>query len=136
MTVREDDCLPNCPKCGAEVEEEMSFCPRCGAPVKVAHVPPPPPPAPTERKEEKAEKHEKREKGEKWEKYEKRELLFIGPLIGGIILVILGALTYLEVTDALKPGVTRAVFLIIIGVIVLIGALYVVTTAPRRHPKP
>jgi hypothetical protein len=136
MTVREDDCLPNCPNCGAKVEEEMSFCPRCGAPLKVAQTPPPPPPAPAERKEEKAEKHEKHEKGEKVEKYEKHEMVFIGTLVGGIILVMLGVLTYLEVTGSLGRGVAGAIFLITIGIIVLIGALYAASTAPRRHPKP
>lgn len=129
--------MPNCQKCGAEVSEEMSFCPRCGAPLKVGYVPPPPPP--TERKEEKAEKHEKHEKeekGEKFEKYEKRELLFLGPLVGGIILLMLGILGYLEVTGLIGRGTSRAIFFIIIGVIVLVGALYAISTAPRRHPKP
>lgn len=124
--------MPNCLKCGAEVSEEMSFCPKCGAPLKVEQAPPPPP-EPAKRKEEKAEK---REKGEKGEKYEKRELAFIGPLVGGIILVMLGVLSYLEVTGAVKPGVTRAILLIFVGVIISIGALYVAYTAPKRHPKP
>ncbi|MEM3705931.1 MAG: zinc ribbon domain-containing protein [Candidatus Bathyarchaeia archaeon] len=127
--------MPNCPKCGAEVSEEMSFCPRCGAPLKVGQFPPPPPP-PAGRKEEKAEKREKEEKGEKWEKYEKRELVFLGPLIGGIILLMLGILSYLEVTGLIERGASRAILLIVVGVIVLVGALYVVSTAPKRHPKP
>lgn len=127
--------MPNCPKCGAEVSEEMSFCPKCGAPLRIGQVPPPPPP-PAARREEKAEKREKDEKGEKWEKYEKRELLFLGPLIGGIILLLLGIFGYLEVTGVIIPGVSRAIFLIILGVILLIGALYAISTASKRHPKP
>ncbi|MGB9676617.1 MAG: zinc ribbon domain-containing protein [Candidatus Bathyarchaeales archaeon] len=122
--------LPNCPKCGAEVTEEMSFCPRCGAPLRVGQVPPPPP---TGRREE---KHEKEEKGEKLEKYEKRELLFLGPLIGGAILLMLGILGYLEVSGLIVHGASRALFLIIVGVILLIGALYVIGTASKRHPRP
>jgi len=129
------NCLPNCPKCGAEVSEEMSFCPRCGAPLRVGQVPPPPPP-PTGRREEKAEKHEKEEKGEKWEKHEKRELLFLGPLVGGAILLMLGILGYLEVSGLIVRGASRAILLIILGVILLIGAIYVISTAPKRHPRP
>jgi hypothetical protein len=134
--VKRMNCLPNCPKCGAEVSEEMSFCPRCGAPLRVGQFPPPPPAGRREEKAEKYEKHEKEEKGEKWEKHEKHELLFLGPLVGGAILLILGILGYLEVSGLIVHGVSRAILLIILGVILLIGALYVIGTASKRHPKP
>lgn len=27
--------MPNCPKCGSEVDDKMVFCPKCGASLKV-----------------------------------------------------------------------------------------------------
>jgi len=40
-------------------------------------------------------KTEKREKSEKAEKHEKREYGYIGPLIGGLILIAVGLMAYL-----------------------------------------
>lgn len=82
-----------CPKCGSKVEEEMSFCPKCGAPLKDQR--PTVEAKTTYRRDEKAEKAEKNEKAEK---HEKHEYGFVGPLIGGLILIFIGAASYLEVT--------------------------------------
>ena len=122
-----------CPKCGTKVSEEMAFCPKCGAPLK-AEKPPTeavPPAGYRPEKAEKAEKHEKGEKREKTEKYEKRELGFIGPLIGGLILIFLGLMSYLQVTGFLGREAVGAFFLILIGIIIIIGVIY----AARRHPR-
>jgi hypothetical protein len=125
--------MPSCAKCGAEVSEEMAFCPKCGAPLK-AELPAeaPPAPAPARRRAEKGEKHEKEEKREKAEKYEKRELSFVGPLIGGLVLIFLGLVSYLQVTGFLRREITGALFLIILGVIIMVGTIY----AMSRHPRP
>lgn len=133
--------MPYCPKCGAKVSDEMAFCPKCGAALK-AEKPPveaaPAPARPRTEKAEKAEKAEKREKeektekGEKEEKHEKGEFGILGPLIGGLVLIFLGLMSYLQVTGMLGREVVGASFLIIIGVIIIVAAIY----ATRRHPKP
>lgn len=125
-----------CPKCGTEVREDMAFCPKCGAPLRVEQ-----PTAEAARRRvshraEKAEKHEKGEKREKTEKYEKREFGVIGWLIGGFILIFLGVMSYLQVTGFLGREVASAFFLIVIGVIIIAGALYAAMKASKRHPQP
>lgn len=126
-----------CPKCGSKIDEEMSFCPKCGAPLKVEKVTT----APAEtrqtayRRDEKTEKEEKSEKHEKGEKHEKREYGFMGPLIGGVILLFIGLALYLRVT---MPGEERtiwALFFVLIGLLVIVGGIYGVIMAGRRHPR-
>jgi cation transport ATPase len=121
----------------------MSFCPRCGAPIKAESAPPEQRPAPVtyrrDEKTEKHEKHEKQEKGEKTEKHEKGEYAYIGPLIGGIVLLIIGLVSYLQVTGILSAQTREmlwASFLIIVGVVIALLALYAMMTARRRHPAP
>lgn len=115
-----------CPKCGAKVEEEMTFCPKCGAPLKTEQ------PQEWRRRAEKGEKAEKREKGEKAEKHEKREFGFIGPLIGGLILIFLGLTFYLQLLGYRVWEIAWAFFLVTIGIIIIIGTIY----ATRRYPRP
>lgn len=89
-------------------------------------------------KEEKREKQEKQEKGENYEKgetYEKRESSFIGPLIGGLIVIFLGILLYLQVTGYLGIEMAGALFFVIIGVIVIAAGLYAASVARKRHPQ-
>lgn len=122
--------MPYCPKCGAEVSEEMIFCPKCGAALG------PLPPRVRMEKEEKGEKEEKREKSEKAEKYEKREYGYIGPLIGGLILIVVGLMAYLA---TIRPTYAREwgpILLIVIGIIILVIAIYAAITAAKRSPKP
>lgn len=120
-----------CPKCGTKVDKEMGFCPKCGAPLKVER-PAEAPPAPAPRRAEKAEKREKEEKREKTEKFEKREFGVIGMLIGGLILILLGLVSYLEIIGFAGREILWAFFLVIIGIIIIIGAI----SAARRHPRP
>jgi len=152
--------LPNCPKCGARVREDYDFCPKCGTALKPAPQPVPtappapttaaPPPAPPSREEkyekrekeergekrEKEEKGEKREKYEKYEKYERREVSFLGPLIGGLILIFVGLMFYVATQLAVPSQLWVALFFIIIGIIVVIAGVYAVMTATRRSPSP
>jgi predicted nucleic acid-binding Zn ribbon protein len=127
-----------CPKCGNKISEEMSFCPKCGAPLKAEQAAPGPAPT-TYRGGEKSEKHEKREKGEKGEKREKREYAFLGPLIGGLILVFIGLTFYVKtsgiVADENLMSILWALFFVIIGVVVVVAAVYGVVMASRRHPR-
>jgi len=128
-----------CPKCGNKIEETMVFCPRCGASLKGAPVSPVPPAAPRDEKSEKNEKQEKKEKDEdveKREKNEKGEQGFVGFLIGGLILITLGLFSLLRFTGFYTSGESWAVMLLIIGVIIIIGAIYVALIARRRSPQP
>jgi len=128
-----------CPKCGNKVEENMAFCPRCGAPLK-AEAPVQAAPAPAPQRGEKAEKGEKQEKREKQEpekgeKHEKGEYGFVGWLIGGVVLVLIGFFAWLHFAGYLSWGAAWALVFLVIGVmIIIIAALYLTTTARRRHP--
>jgi uncharacterized membrane protein YvbJ len=128
--------MSRCPKCGATVTEEMSFCPNCGAPVKIEQAPPETRPR-EYRRAEKAEKSEKAEKKEKGEKGEKHELGFLGPLIGGLILIFLGVVAFVGMS---YPNYDLrwvwAFFLLLIGVMVIAAAIYVALVLGKRHPKP
>jgi hypothetical protein len=127
-----------CPKCGNEVDEAMAFCPRCGAPLKVeAPVRAAPAPQRGEKAEkgEKQEKHEK-EEHEKGEKHEKGQYGFVGWLIGGLILILIGFFALLQIAGYLASGTGWALVLLIIGVIVIIAAVYFTSMARRRYPPP
>lgn len=132
-----------CPKCGTKTREDMNFCPKCGASLKVekaeALAPAPTPPAHV--RVEKEEKHEKEEKGEKHEerekeeRYEKRESAFIGPLIGGFILIFAGLAFYIVLTSSMSWQALGAVFFVVVGIIVIAAAVYAAAMATRRHPR-
>ncbi len=125
-----------CPKCGTEVEENMIFCPRCGAALKAEA------PVRAVRRDEKAEKSEKGEKqekqgSEKAEKHEKGEFTFVSWLIGGLILIFFGALAFLNIQyQFINTAMGWALFLLVIGVIIIVAALYFVLVARKRSPSP
>jgi len=125
-----------CPKCGNKVEEGMGFCPKCGAPLNVESVVSVTTETrPAYRRDEKTEeKSEKQEKGEKGEKHEKHEYGFIGPLIGGVILLFIGAALYLDVAGY-NAAILWALFFVLIGVLIIVGGVYGVIMAGRRHPR-
>ncbi len=131
-----------CPKCGNKVEETMAFCPHCGTALKVTAATGQPVPAPSRpyRRQEKAEKNEKQEKNqpqEKGEKQEKSERGFVGFLIGGLILITIGIFSLLELNGSyFSSGQDLAVMLFIIGIIIIIGAVYVAMTARKHFPAP
>lgn len=134
-----------CPKCGNKVDETMAFCPRCGASLKAAPSPQPtPPPAQPYGRNEKSEKNEKQEKQEKnqrpdrGEKQEKGEAGFIGYLIGGLILITFGLFSVLQISGyfTVDSGQSWAVMLLVIGIIIIVGAVYVAMVARRRSPQP
>ncbi|UCE15684.1 MAG: zinc-ribbon domain-containing protein [Candidatus Bathyarchaeota archaeon] len=123
--------MPYCPKCGTEATEGTNFCSKCGATLR---------PLPPRVRREKAEKHEKREKSEKAEKHEKGEYvnrwIFIGMLIGGLILIISGLNDYLRMFSPWYTRYSQPIFLIVIGIIIIFVAIYATMTAVERSPKP
>jgi len=134
-----------CPKCGNKVDETMIFCPKCGASLKMGAASQAAPTAtyPPYRDE----KHEKREKQEKPEKHEekygeKHEKAGggYGFLIAGILIVLLGLLAYINATtnffSSLSGPVASALFLVVIGVLIVIAGIYYSMRSRRRNPVP
>jgi uncharacterized membrane protein YvbJ len=125
-----------CAKCGNKIDENMAFCPKCGAPLKAgvdsaAHV--------HTQRGEKAEKNEKQEKtekeeSEKTEKQEKNEYGFIGWLIGGLILIVVGVLSILQFSNIIPSGTMGPILFLIVGSLVIIAALYYIFSAQKRTP--
>jgi len=116
----------------------MVFCPHCGASLKAPPQgqPAPPPAQPYYRRNEKAEKNEKQEKQQR---QEKGEAGFIGYLIGGLILITLGLFSVLQISgyfNGANAGGNWAIMLLIIGIIIIVGAIYVALTARKRSPQP
>ena len=138
--------MPYCPKCGNKVEENMTFCPRCGAPLKMeeqaqaAQMPPaasaPSQPPMRNEKAEKGEKQEKHQQPEKGEKHEKGGFGFVGFLIAGIVVVLLGVLAFVRVQypNVLTGGMESALILLLIGLAIIIVGVYVAMMARRRNP--
>jgi len=80
---------------------------------------------------------EKSEKEEEWEKREERhEYVFLGPMVGGLVLALLGALLYLLVTGVFGVEALTASFFVVVGVIIIAAAVYAIVVAERRHPRP
>ena len=126
-----------CPKCGNEVDEDAAFCPKCGSMIKIEQA------AGTgthsaRRRNEKDEKQEKDEKHEKAEKHEKREHAFVGWLIGGLAVILIGVMYFVHryIVYEEHRYMANAFFLIFIGAIIIVGAFYGAMLASRRHPKP
>jgi predicted lipid-binding transport protein (Tim44 family) len=128
--------MPYCPKCGNLVDENMTFCPRCGAPLKSQAATQTSPPSTTYGKNEKSEKNEKDEHNEKNEKQEKGEHGFIGFLIGGLVLIIIGIFSLLSISGILTAAANGAFVLVLIGVVIIIAAVYAALVARRRTPQP
>jgi len=135
--------MPDCPKCGTKVREEMNFCPKCGTSLKAAQPQveattltsaeaQPTMPTPVSVRIEKQEKHEKEER---WERHEKQESGYMGPLMGGFVLIVIGFIFYLLVTVTVRWEAVGALFFVLLGLIVIIGAVYAAMMAARRHPQ-
>ena len=91
-----------------------------------------PPSQPYQRgeKNEKGEKHEKNER-EKEEKHEKGEFGYIGWLIGGIIVILIGITAYFRATGNLTSPMQGAVVVLIIGVALIVVAVWLSTMARK-----
>ena len=141
----EVDVVPYCPKCGAEVNEEMAFCPKCGASLMAEQ----PVDWRKQLRESRREWRERRrelrrqrreaERSEmegEWEKAEMHEYVFLGPLIGGSVFIVFGVLLYFLVTGVFSVKTLAALFFVVIGVIIIAAAVYSIVVAERRHPRP
>ena len=124
-----------CPKCGNEINETMAFCPHCGTTLK---GPSTDQTVPSQTNTlEKEEKKEKNQQPEKSEKQDKTEPSFIGYLIGGLVLITIGVFALLELSgDFRSSGQGFAVMLFIIGIIVIIGAIYIALTSRKHTHEP
>jgi uncharacterized membrane protein YvbJ len=117
-----------CPICGNKVDETMAFCPSCGAALK--SVTPGQPAQP-------ATQYPRNEKDQKNQKQEKSEHGFIGHFIGGLILITIGVFSILDLTSTSpNSGQDLAAMLLIIGIIIIVGAVYVALTGRKRFPTP
>jgi len=119
----------------------MAFCPRCGGSLKGVPLDQSTPSQSYRRRNEKSEKNEKQEKSnqpEKGEKQEKGERGFIGYLIGGLILIIVGLFSVLQLSGyfTINSQQNWAIMLLIIGIIIIIGAIYMALGARKRSPQP
>ncbi len=125
-----------CPKCGNEVDEATAFCPRCGAPLKAGAPVPATTARPMSEKAEKSEKQEKQEKQEpeKGEKHEKGQYGYVGWLVGGLILILIGFFAVLRISSIITSEIGWALVLLIIGVVVIITAVYFAKMSRKRYP--
>jgi len=119
--------MPYCPKCGKEVVEGTNFCPNCGAVVGPER--PPTKPA-------RIEKREKEEKAEKKEKTEKKEVSPAAPLIGGIILIFVGMTYFLSAAGLVTLRGLWPFLLLLLGVAIVLAAIYAGVIASKRNPQP
>jgi cation transport ATPase len=132
-----------CPKCGNKVDDAMIFCPHCGAPLKGAPMGQTGSSQPHQRRAEKSEKNEKIENSEtrgnteKTEQPEKGEQGFIGYLVGGLILITFGLFSVLQLSGYFQnQGQSWAIMILIIGIIIIVGGIYVVLGVRKRSQKP
>lgn len=124
--------MPYCPRCGKEVAQDTKFCHNCGADLRPGGRPT------ADAGVGRAEKSEKEEKGEKSEKEEKHEKEGspIGALVGGLILIFIGVTFYLTTTSVISVREAWPYFLVFLGLVIIIIAVYVLVTAPKRNPRP
>ena len=112
--------MPYCPKCGNNIDETMAFCPKCGTALKNAT---PSQATPESKKQEKQEKHAN---PANVEIQDKNQYGLVNYLIAGLILIIVGIFAILFLTSRfLATGQNIAIMLIIIGIVIIIGAVYV-----------
>jgi uncharacterized membrane-anchored protein len=126
-----------CPKCGKKVDDTMTFCPNCGASLKAgttAQGQTSPPPYDYYRYRH---RHEKQEKNEKGEKHEKPGGGYFGMIIAGVVVLLIGALAYLNATTGFLTGpAASAIVIVIIGLIIVVAGLYYASRSRSRNPTP
>jgi len=121
--------MPFCPKCGGNVEETMAFCPTCGTSLKGT---PPTQEAPIKEKQELQVNYCPPEKAEAEIEEKKVDYNYIGFLVSGLILIVIGAFAIIDLTSTLLSlSQDLEIMLIIVGAIIVCGSLYVV--APVRR---
>jgi len=131
--------VPNCPKCGFNADETMDFCPKCGTVLKTSI---PAQVEPQSQKDEKPENQPSPENLVEQADQEKNRYGIVNYLVGGLILITVGVFAILDLTSRfLTSGQDIALMLIIIGIIIITGAIYVHTPVEKyfqnrgSHPK-
>lgn len=123
----------------------MVFCPRCGASLRTDSTVDWRDELRARRREWRERRRdlrsqrrqaEKSEQEEEWEKTEKHEYIFLGPLIGGLVLIVFGAFLYLLIAGGYGAQILIALFFVFVGVIIIAAAVYGAIMAGRRHPRP
>jgi hypothetical protein len=122
-----------CHKCGTQLPGGATFCPKCGAAVAVSAASQAGPQQWTTRRGERAEKYEKQEKREKSEKGEKGSTAggMLGALIGGLILIWLGATFFLEQNGYLPTSDWWAYFVAGVGAILVLEGVVIYSEGRR-----
>ena len=111
--------MPYCLRCGNKVEETMAFCPTCGIALKDVA----------------ANSAAQYGVTEKQEKTQKGEFAFVGYLMSGLILITLGSFFILDLTSNGAGGGQDLVYmLVVIGVIITVGSVYVATINAKIYP--
>ena len=129
--------MPYCLKCGTKVDDTNTFCPSCGTRLKdpPAATAASPVPNPEVKPEEKKEPEKPKETQEPplLKKPQRPDHGFIKYLAAGLILVTLGVSMILELTNPeLATGEYLAIMLFIIGMIVILSAVYAAFSG-RKH---
>ena len=114
----------------------MTFCPKCGASLKMETRATPTYPPQTYRRNEKNEKQEKNQQNEKREKQEKGEYSFIGWLIGGVVVIVIGIFAFTNALGYITSAVQNATVFVVIGIILVIVAIWMSMRARRHNPVP
>jgi hypothetical protein len=125
-----DSLMSYCPICGNKIEEQMVFCPNCGTSLKGAPLPdqmPPDQPLNTE-------KHERNQNPSR-EIHEKSEFGFVGYLMGGSILITIAAFALLDLSNPKNSSQDLAAMLLVIGIIIILGAIYIAITIHKRSSE-
>ena len=128
--------MPYCLKCGNTVDETMAFCPKCGTALKdsmSSQVAP---------GSEEPEKQDNHENPPNMEIHNKNQYGLVNYLIAGLILIVVGVFATLDLTSRITAsGQNVAFLLIMIGAIIISGAIYVHTPVEKyfrhliSHPK-
>jgi hypothetical protein len=124
-----------CPKCGNKVDPATAFCSNCGASLKpgtwqgtTTNTPP---------TDYRHRRQEKSEKNEKQEKHEKPGGNYRGYIIGGLVVLLIGIIAFVNTTTNFLNGpIVSALVLVIIGVVIVVLGILFSSQARKRNPVP
>jgi len=117
--------MPYCLKCGAKVEEQMTFCPVCGAPLKDTASTQQPVEQPANPNPQPQEQATQSAKTEVPLNVKPVNIGFLKYLAAGLILITIGASAILELTNPrIASGEFFAMILLTIGLIVILSGVY------------
>jgi predicted membrane channel-forming protein YqfA (hemolysin III family) len=124
----------------------MTFCPLCGVPLKqttptqsehtTTATSSSAAQEPNQGDDNTEENREENKKQESAGKQEKADRGFLGYLIGGLVLITIGAFAVMQISSpaTADTGQNWAIMLFLIGIIIIISAVYMAITA-RYHPR-